>query len=491
MASKDSLEEEAHRKFWLAARTELLQRLACSVVVDGGFPVARLATATRIIVKPRVDPNDLSAPSSKTVSRFVAKKTGTLRYQNFLKSALCMALQMEATGNTNVVETTKIALDKLYEECRKATGMAFPSSSDPKRKKTSTTHLLRSLSSIDDPLSEDDPVHPEFPSQSPRYPATPIIPFVHDGLQIAIKDESANPTGSHKDRWAREQILQYKYLLLRVINSRIEIYEDEIPRLAMISGGSAALALQSALRLAGLPSLNVIVDEHRTSDKVVARLEAIGAIVTKADLDTKILTEDDVRSKTKLGGIDRDVTPRAVDEADRDMFYDWLTCEILRERPRYVFLPVGTGMLYASLIFFIEREVNKKGARDRRIAGLGVDDLRGIHVLGATSHESGTIMDKLYANHRPSMVGLPDKIEALKKIGTLGSHSGVYPLPDTYADDALIAVRNRGKGKEPINSEHSGIAGLGLVFKFIDDKHNFNGNKVLVVNTGRMYLGKP
>lgn len=50
--------------------------------------------------------------------------------------------------------------------------------------------------------SQDDPNKPEFPPMNPHWPSTPIkkieVPWFED---VYLKDESVNPTWTHKDVW--------------------------------------------------------------------------------------------------------------------------------------------------------------------------------------------------------------------------------------------------------------------------------------------------
>lgn len=53
--------------------------------------------------------------------------------------------------------------------------------------------------------SENDPNKPEFPPDKPKFPATPIMRLEVPGFtNVWLKDESKNPTGTHKDRMAWE-----------------------------------------------------------------------------------------------------------------------------------------------------------------------------------------------------------------------------------------------------------------------------------------------
>ncbi len=62
--------------------------------------------------------------------------------------------------------------------------------------------------------SENNPTKPEFPPHKPRFPATPIYRIHVPGFtNVWLKDESVNPTGTHKDRLAWEIVVTYKHIL--------------------------------------------------------------------------------------------------------------------------------------------------------------------------------------------------------------------------------------------------------------------------------------
>lgn len=69
------------------------------------------------------------------------------------------------------------------------------------------------------PRIEERHKSPPFPEASPKCPVTPMVPYVNDS-NVLIKDESANPTGTHKDRWAFEQLLHYKSELMDQIRGK-------------------------------------------------------------------------------------------------------------------------------------------------------------------------------------------------------------------------------------------------------------------------------
>lgn len=63
--------------------------------------------------------------------------------------------------------------------------------------------------------SENDPKKPEFPPDAPKFPATPTYKIKVPGFSnVWLKDESVNPTDTHKDRMAWEMVVTYRDFLL-------------------------------------------------------------------------------------------------------------------------------------------------------------------------------------------------------------------------------------------------------------------------------------
>lgn len=109
-------------------------------------------------------------------------------------------------------------------------------------------------------LSENNPHAPEFPPGNPKFPATPTYRIKVPGFtNVWLKDESVNPTGTHKDRMAWEIVVRYREFLLA---KQRGVGGGTIPHASIISSGSAAIAIQTMLERYRLPSLKVLVDPH-------------------------------------------------------------------------------------------------------------------------------------------------------------------------------------------------------------------------------------
>ncbi len=81
--------------------------------------------------------------------------------------------------------------------------------------------------------SENDPLKPEFPVDDPKFPATPTYQIDITGFSnVWLKDESHNPTGTHKDRMGWEIIVTYHDFLLAKKSAK---NNDPLPGMSIIS----------------------------------------------------------------------------------------------------------------------------------------------------------------------------------------------------------------------------------------------------------------
>src|SRR3989338_5744067 len=85
--------------------------------------------------------------------------------------------------------------------------------------------------------SENNPAKPEFPVDDPKFPATPTVKIEVLGFSnVWLKDESKNPTGTHKDRMAWEIVVTYRDFLLA---KKDGLAGDKLPQMSLITSGSA------------------------------------------------------------------------------------------------------------------------------------------------------------------------------------------------------------------------------------------------------------
>jgi len=193
--------------------------------------------------------------------------------------------------------------------------------------------------------SYNDPNNPEFPDNAPKFPATPTykidIPWFSN---VWIKDESYNPTWTHKDRMAWEIVITYASILKAKKNN---VFSGSLPNMSIISSGSAALAIQTALKKYWLPKLKVILD-HTTSKDIINWLRALWAELYMIDLSKKELSPYDILTITNnIWWIDI-TSSWALEPSTR--FYDWLSFEIVNSSPNRCFIPFGTWILFENIM---------------------------------------------------------------------------------------------------------------------------------------------
>lgn len=320
--------------------------------------------------------------------------------------------------------------------------------------------------------SENDPHKPEFPPGNPKFPATPTYRITIPGFSdVWLKDESINPTGTHKDRMAWEMVVTYREILLAKRRGQII---GPLPQLSIISFGSAAVAIQTQLKKYGLPNLKVLIDRKFMEPRALKAVENLGCEIYETDLAKRPYTFKEILILThNPDGFDI-TSNEALDPTTR--FYDWLSYEIINNSPDYVFVPFGTGNLYENILNINKKEVSSR-IHDPRFKG-NAKILQKCNFLGATSNNPNTKAMKLYSPHLPFVHYDEQWIRLYCYAGFCGPESNVYLLKEGFLDKALAFAKSQN-----INCEPSGIAGLALLLQ-MKDKLPKN-KKILIVNTGK------
>ncbi len=322
--------------------------------------------------------------------------------------------------------------------------------------------------------SYNDPNNPEFPPFSPRSPATPIKEISYHDRTLLIKDESYNITGTHKDRMAWEVVLYYKSLLAKKISA--SNYSD-LPCASIISTGSAALAIQVQLRIYNLPRLKVLMD-GKTDKRIISRLHSIGAEVYLHNLKTKLLSSVEILGLTNNNS-GFDLTNRDWIDPNRRTYYDWLSYEIINSGAKWIFVPVGTGDLYQNILSVLRDEVLDE-REDNRLEG-GIDSITHRNVIGATTYDPKSSMNKLFAHHRPTLNEVSVFLMDCINNSVCSSKSKIHGVKEESVKKALKFATYRG-----ISTEASGIAGLAAYMEYESEVPT--NEKVLIVNTGLLHL---
>ena len=319
--------------------------------------------------------------------------------------------------------------------------------------------------------SENDPTKPEFPPHDPKFPATPTYKIKVPGfLNVWLKDESHNPTGTHKDRMAWEMVVTYRDFVLA---KKEGVVNEKLPPMSIITSGSAGVAIQAMLHRFGLPDLKVLVDID-LPENVVHALERAGCEVYKADLSRKPLNWKEILELTDNPyGIDV-TSNEALDPLTR--YYDWTSYEIINQSPDFCFIPFGTGNLYENVLKVNKREV-LSATHDPRFSG-DVKSLRNCSFIGATINDPKSKADKLYAPHRPFTIFDEQWLRVYLLSGACGQHSNVHILQEKYLDQAIVIAE-----ENKVECEPSGIAGLGMLLQLRERIPK--DAKILIVNTGK------
>jgi len=319
--------------------------------------------------------------------------------------------------------------------------------------------------------SENNPNKPEFPADNPKFPATPTYKIEVPGFSnVWLKDESHNPTGTHKDRMAWEIIVTYRDFLLAKKRGQIK---GTLPSMSIISSGSAAIAIQTQLKKYSLPSLKVLVDVDIDSN-ILKILEKIGCETYKTNLNEKPFHWKEILALTNnLNGFDI-TSSEALDPTTR--FYDWLSYEIINSSPDYCFIPFGTGNLFENVLNINKKEASTK-IHDPRFKGK-LEILRKCNFLGATTNNPKSKADKLYSPHLPFVHFDEQWIRLYRHAGFCGPESKVTLIKEEHLEKAISLAESQG-----INCEPSGISGLALLLQMKDK--NPKDKKILIVNTGK------
>ncbi|MBT4191945.1 MAG: PLP-dependent lyase/thiolase [Candidatus Diapherotrites archaeon] len=319
--------------------------------------------------------------------------------------------------------------------------------------------------------SENNPNRPEFPVDDPKFPATPTFEIDVPGFEnVWLKDESINPTGTHKDRMAWEMIVTYRDFLLA---KKRQQTKGHLPHMSLITSGSAGIAIQTQLRKYNLPNLKVLVDEN-TNGKIVRALEKLKCEIYTTNLNFKALNWRDILYLTEnQNGIDI-TSNEALGSTIR--YYDWMSYEIINSSPDYCFIPFGTGNLYENVLNVNRVETSTQN-HDPRFAG-DKDKLRNCNFLGATTNDPISKADKLYSPHLPFVHYDEQWIRTYRQSGFCGIESQVHLIKEHHLNRAIELAEKQGVVCEP-----SGITGLALMLQL--EKRLPKNKKMLIVNTGK------
>ncbi len=349
----------------------------------------------------------------------------------------------------------------------------------------------------------------EFPTSIPAFPATPTIPiFLDDNTKIFIKDESKNPTGTHKDRLAHEIVVRYK--------EEIKTY-GKVKNISLITAGATGIALKYFFKKYN-PNVRIqtLIDID-TPKEIEDAMKRMGCIIKKLDLSAREFNSKSIIKETNIEGDCIELTfgqewngNNFVDISYiKENFYDWLTYEIFNQNPDICFIPVGSGELMLNIL---KRVISINEIEMRRLF-VPIERIKNCLFIGVTSNNK-IVCEKLYSKYKNDSYK-----QSLDLINLLNEEKG-FPIinsskwqfsskeykkffnDNSNLPNAILHLESNEKeliekSKKIVSSyniecENSGIIGLAA---FLDLKFNFDSligkgrtKKVLVVNTGKVKL---
>ena len=278
--------------------------------------------------------------------------------------------------------------------------------------------------------------------------------------QVYVKDESSNPTGTHKDRMAYEILKVYKNFL---ITKRGSEFSEDIPRMSLLSSGAAAIAIQSKLKKHNLQNLEVLLDE-KTDPSIIRCLRNLGCrIYTQRFTDKMLSSEKILHLTNNEEGID--ITSCKAFEPSKE-FYRSLVEEI-DEDFGYVLMPFGSGNLYETFLNL---------AKEKNIGWL-----RKCNIIGGKIDNPKSIANQLYSPFRPFTDYSRQWLKMFRLQGYCGIKSNVYNVEESYLLEARDLLESY-----KINTSPEGCVGLALLLQLKDEIPK--DKKILIINTGKSKL---
>jgi len=253
--------------------------------------------------------------------------------------------------------------------------------------------------------------------------------------RVLIKDESVNPTGTHKDRksaWIIEKAL-----------------ENDIDTLAILTAGNAGFSLATLAKDTDIDVVTIVSNDIRP--KIRSALERAGARVVEADLSQPLESQDIcnlacTRANKKIW----DVTNEGR-EAYQNIYH-----EIVQEKPEIIICPIGSGELYMGIC---------KSVEERNADTI----VMGVHPFHLNQENSKA--DKLTSGHLPTQIDiLRTQIFGRKIIG--------HARHSVTEDDIQWCIDH---APEFLTAEPSALVPLDPIRKYLG---NVDG-KIIMVSTGK------
>jgi len=264
---------------------------------------------------------------------------------------------------------------------------------------------------------------------------------------LAIKDESANQFGTHKDR-------KSLHVVLETVNTTSGSRDEA---LCILTAGNAGLSLAKIAASYGVP-ITAFVGGNSISQVLRAQLESACETIIPLDLEERLWPSDELCSLAgaNQGRRVRDVTNGVIEPFEG--IVDEI-CQLGEEQlPDVIVLPVGGGELFLGLA----RGLKKHGLRTR--------------LIGVTVRKDSAA-DKLYTKWNPYA-------EYIKKLTDSESPHCLRSLDD---EGLLLDTFRWLRSSGGIQCEPSSAAAFTLLHKIRGGLEQHE--KVMVINTGTFTFG--
>jgi hypothetical protein len=346
-----------------------------------------------------------------------------------------------------------------------------------------------------------------FPIVNPAFPATSSQRLKLDGFKefnlenytnIFVKDESQNPTGTHKDRMALEVLNWYE----QKERANFEGHKRN-PNLSLLSYGCAALAIQSILGINkriqeysfSKTNLRVLLPDN-IDPGIENALSNIGADVYKVDLTKENLTSKRILELTEnTMSNSYDLTFGNSYDCEekinlKEDYYNYMSWEIINTNSKYIFLPFGSGDLYYNVLKRMYDNVLGNGLTPTCMH-IKPEELLKLNLIGCTVFNNPNkkndkvirTFDKLYSPYYGDNNNkeLSDRIISEK---ILNNGCSIKILDENHLN--LIPLATKIMIKNNIDFELSGLSSMLMFLSRINDLSIKPKDKVLIVNTGKL-----
>jgi cysteine synthase len=285
-----------------------------------------------------------------------------------------------------------------------------------------------------------------------------------------IKDESVNPTGTHKDQLALElaqSFMRGNRLAYKTIHERghkillvdgSETALPEIQRLSLLTSGHGGIALAKRFKTHGLPPPKLLLDTH-TDPEIIDQLKNQAADIYLVDMNQSQLKREDILQLTN----NREGSDLTSDNITKfgvwQLYYRTLSKQILDKNPSQIYVPYGSGNLFEGLV----QSASKKKVKPK--------------IFGSEPESPNTKAVMLYAPSKP--------FKRFGQIKETPNYAKVDKVTETEIESAHDIYKNHN-----IKAGYSSSAGLALYLRNFKEGKISDKDTVIVVNTGRGIVKK-